>query len=141
MQKGMALMGGHRRTAPLAILLAAGFTACVSGPVVQPRLSPPSPEPVSLSDDERRESQVLLGKSLFVERCGKCHDERGDKPLPSGPPLNQRELTTEQIARAVRSRFRDKTDAERAAVVAYIQSFLVKSSPERSESKQPRETS
>ncbi|MCI0402717.1 MAG: cytochrome c [Acidobacteria bacterium] len=61
-----------------------------------------------------------------MERCGKCHDERGDKPLASGPPLNERELKREEIARAVRGRFKDKTDEERAAVVAYIESLLKK---------------
>jgi mono/diheme cytochrome c family protein len=67
-----------------------------------------------------------IGRKLFLERCGKCHDERGDKPLASGPPLNQRDLTREEIARAVRGRFRDKSDDERAAVVAYIEGFLKK---------------
>ena len=72
----------------------------------------------------QEEEPLRTGKKLFVERCGRCHDERGDKTLSSGPPLNKRELTHEQIARAVRGRFKDKTEAERAVVVAYIESFL-----------------
>ena len=80
-------------------------------------------EPAAATEPDKA-AQLLVGKKLFVEKCGKCHDERGDKPLASGPPLNERELTREEIERAVRSRLRDKTDEERAAVVAYIQSFL-----------------
>jgi len=81
----------------------------------------PAPAP---SDD--KPAPLAIGKKLFMEKCGKCHDERGDKPLASGPPLNERKLTKEEIERAVSGRLRDKTDEERAAVVAYIQSFLKK---------------
>jgi len=80
--------------------------------------------PASPTSAEKQEEELSLGKKLFMERCGRCHDERGDKPLPEGPPLNERQLTRDEIARAVRGRFRDKTDEERAAVVAYIESFL-----------------
>lgn len=85
--------------------------------------------PAGPSPSEKQEETLSIGKKLFMERCGRCHDERGDKPLPEGPPLNERELTREEIARAVRGRFRDKTDEERAAVVAYMESFL-KSKPQ-----------
>ncbi len=81
----------------------------------------PAPAP---SDDKA--AQLAIGKKLFLEKCGKCHDERGDKPLASGPPLNERELAREEIERAVSGRLRDRTDGERAAVVTYIQSFLKK---------------
>ena len=30
---------------------------------------------------EDRDRLLAAGKTLFVERCAKCHDERGDKPL------------------------------------------------------------
>ena len=71
-----------------------------------------------------QEQLLRTGKKLFVERCGRCHDERGDKALASGPPLNERKLTREGIERAVNSRLRDKTEEERRAVVTYIESFL-----------------
>jgi len=74
--------------------------------------------------EEKPDSTLIVGKKLFVERCGRCHDERGGKPLASGPPLNERTLTREGIVRAVGSRLRDKTEEERRAVVAYIESFL-----------------
>jgi len=59
-----------------------------------------------------------------MARCARCHDERGDKPLKTGMPLNQRGLSSEQIARAVSGRLRDKTDEERRAVTLYISSLL-----------------
>ena len=82
-------------------------------------------EPAAATEPDKA-AQLLVGKNLFVEKCGKCHDERGDKPLASGPPLNERDLTCEEIERAVRGRLRDRTDDERSAVVAYIQSLLKK---------------
>ena len=84
----------------------------------------PAPAP---SDDKA--APLAIGKKLFMEKCGKCHDERGDKPLASGPPLNERELAREEIERAVSGRLRDKTDEERAAVVAYIESLLKNKPP------------
>ena len=74
----------------------------------------------------QQERLLAVGKKLFMERCAKCHDERGDKPLASGPPLNERDLQEEQIARAVAGRFRDKSDEEKRAVVLYIRSFMKK---------------
>ncbi len=79
--------------------------------------------PVTKAEQERL---LALGKKLFMERCAKCHDERGDKPLASGPPLSERDLQEEQIARAVAGRFRDKSDEEKRAVVLYIRSFMKK---------------
>jgi mono/diheme cytochrome c family protein len=67
---------------------------------------------------------LATGKELFMARCARCHDERGDKPLKTGMPLNQRGLSREQIARAVSGRLRDKTDEERRAVTLYISSLL-----------------
>lgn len=80
-------------------------------------------EPAVTAKDDKA-AQLATGKKLFLEKCGKCHDERGDKPLASGPPLNERKLTREEITRAVNGRLREKTDEERAAVVAYIESLL-----------------
>ncbi len=80
--------------------------------------------PATPATPAQKSQELSIGKKLFVERCGRCHDGRGDKPLASGPPLNERELTHEGIVRAVRSRLRDKTEEERRAVVAYIESFM-----------------
>jgi mono/diheme cytochrome c family protein len=66
-----------------------------------------------------------VGKELFVARCGSCHDERGDKPLRVGLPLNQRKLSREVIASAVGGRVKDKSETEREAVVEYIAGLYV----------------
>jgi mono/diheme cytochrome c family protein len=74
--------------------------------------------------DEDRERQLAAGKKLFVERCAKCHDERGDKPLKTGVPLNRRELSDEELARAVSGRLKNSPDEDKRAVTLYISSFL-----------------
>jgi mono/diheme cytochrome c family protein len=73
-----------------------------------------------------REERILLakGKELFLARCARCHNERGDKPLKTGSPLNERRLPTDEIARAVNGRLRDKTEGERRAVTLYIASLM-----------------
>jgi len=91
---------------------------------------------VHASDQPRSEQEraglVAAGKELFMARCARCHDERGDKPLKAGPPLNERGLSSEQIARAVSGRLRDKTEEERRAVTLYISSLMkVKDSEEK----------
>ena len=74
--------------------------------------------------EEERAKLLATGKELFVERCAKCHNERGDKPLKTGAPLNERGLTTEVIARAVSGRLRDRTEDERRGVTLYIASLM-----------------
>jgi mono/diheme cytochrome c family protein len=69
------------------------------------------------------------GKQIFVARCGSCHSEHGEKPLRVGLPLNQRELSREVVAKAVQGRLKDKSDAERQAVVDYILSLRVAPKP------------
>ena len=76
-----------------------------------------------LSEQERARL-LASGKELFTARCARCHDERGDKPLKTGPPLNERGLSSGQIARAVSGRLRDKTEEERRAVTLYISSLM-----------------
>jgi mono/diheme cytochrome c family protein len=74
--------------------------------------------------DEERGKLLATGKKLFVERCAKCHDERGDKALKTGPPLSQRELSDEEIARAVSERLKNAPDEEKRAVARYVSSFM-----------------
>ena len=73
---------------------------------------------------EERARLLAKGKELFVERCSRCHNERGDRPLKTGPPLNERGLASEAIARAVSGRLRDRTEEERHAVTLYISSLM-----------------
>jgi mono/diheme cytochrome c family protein len=83
-----------------------------------------NPPPASA---ENQAKQLALGKGIFVERCAKCHDERGGKPLPDGPPLSERKLSGEQITRSVAGRLKALPDDHKRAVVLYIESFLKKS--------------
>jgi mono/diheme cytochrome c family protein len=77
-----------------------------------------------VATDEERGRLLATGKRLFVERCAKCHDERGDKPLKTGLPLSQRELSDEEIARGVSGRLKDAPDEEKRAVALYVSSFM-----------------
>jgi hypothetical protein len=79
-------------------------------------------EPVVM--DEERGRLLATGKRIFVERRAKCHDERGDKPLKTGPPLSQRGLSEEEIARAVSGRLKNAPDEEKRAVALYVSSFM-----------------
>jgi mono/diheme cytochrome c family protein len=91
----------------------------------------------SLSPEER--TRVLAkGKELFLARCASCHDERGGKPLKSGPPLNERGLSVDEIARAVNGRLGGKSEEERRAVTLYISSLMkTKESGEKPAAKPP----
>ena len=77
----------------------------------------------SLSEEERTRL-LAKGKEIFLERCARCHNERGDKPLKTGVPLNERGLSTDVIARAVSGRLRDRAEEERRAVTLYISSLM-----------------
>ncbi len=83
----------------------------------------PEQERTALSSEER-ERLLGIGKQLFLERCAKCHDERGDKPLKSGPPLSERKLSDEEIARLVSGRLKDAPDEQKRAVALYVSSFM-----------------
>lgn len=83
--------------------------------------APAADRPLS---EQERARLLASGKELFTARCARCHDERGDKPLKTGPPLNERGLSSEQIARAVSGRLRDRTEDERRAVTLYISSLM-----------------
>jgi mono/diheme cytochrome c family protein len=76
------------------------------------------------SGAEERERVLVLGKKVFVERCARCHDERGDKPLKSGSQLSERNLSDQDIARLVSGRLKDAPDEEKHAVALYVSSFM-----------------
>jgi len=77
----------------------------------------------SLSEEERTRL-LAKGKEIFLERCARCHNESGDKPLKTGGPLNERGLSADVIARAVSGRLRDRAEDERRAVTLYISSLM-----------------
>ncbi len=82
-----------------------------------------SARPLQLGPEER-ERLLGLGKKLFVERCARCHDERGDKALKTGPPLSERNLSDEEIARAVSGRLKGEPEEQKRAVALYVGSFM-----------------
>ena len=77
-----------------------------------------------VATEEERGKLLATGKKIFVERCAKCHDERGDKPLKTGLPLSQRKLSDEEIASTVSGRLKDAPDEEKRAVALYLSSFM-----------------
>ena len=113
-------MPGRKASLLATVLL--GF-ATVIGAVHARNARQSSAEEQPLRDEERAKL-LATGKELFVERCAKCHNERGDKPLKTGLPLNERGLSTEAISRAVSGRLRDRTEEERRAVTLYIASLM-----------------
>ena len=95
------------------------------GPPAPPRTVHPQ---VSTDQGDRL---LTAGKKLFVQRCARCHGERGEKSLSTGLPLSQRKLMPEQLARSVKGRLQDSTEEDRRAVQLYIESFLNQESRER----------
>ncbi len=80
----------------------------------------------SQAQQPRREIERVLarGRALFLARCAECHNERGDKPLASGRPLNERILTDEAIRKNIEARFRKASEEDQRAVAAYLKSLL-----------------
>ena len=83
--------------------------------------APAADQPLSY---EERTRLLAKGQEIFVERCARCHNPRGDKPLKTGAPLNERGLSADTIARAVSGRLKDRTEDERRAVTLYISSLM-----------------
>jgi mono/diheme cytochrome c family protein len=114
-------MPGRPATFLLATVLLGFATGIAAVHARNARQSSVHDQPLS---EEERARLLAKGKELFVERCARCHNERGDKPLKTGSPLNERGLPTEVIARAVSGRLRDRTEDERRAVTLYISSLM-----------------
>jgi mono/diheme cytochrome c family protein len=113
-------MPGRAASLIFAIALI-GFTGGI--PIYAPgadQTSAPSQSPSEGKSDDL----LAKGKAIFLERCARCHNESGDKPLTTGVPLNQRGLSTEVIAQAVNGRLRDRTEDERRAVTVYISGLM-----------------
>jgi mono/diheme cytochrome c family protein len=79
----------------------------------------------TVASTKQAAANTNVGRDLFLERCASCHNERGDKPLRTGLPLNQRKLSREVITAAVKGRLKSKTEAEQQAVTDYIASLYV----------------
>src|ERR1700740_1400494 len=113
MMRGVAIGG-------LLFLFAGYVTATVNARRQAEQRSQTKPA-VPSAEQER---MLATGREIFVERCASCHDERGGKALKTGPPLNERGLSTDVIARSVNGRLRDRTEDERRAVTLYIASIM-----------------
>ena len=120
------------RTTPL--LFATVLLGLIGGIAVHARNAHQAPTAAQPLSEQEHARLLATGKEFFMARCARCHDERGDKPLKTGPPLNERGLSSEQIARAVSGRLRDNTEEERRAVTLYISSLM---KPKDSEEKAP----
>lgn len=124
----------HGRIA--ALIFSATLLGFAGGTAVHARCPGQAPAANQPLSHEERGQLFAKGKELFLARCARCHDERGDKPLKTGPPLNERGLSTDEIALAVNGRLRDKTEEERRAVTLYISSLMkTKDSEEKAPAK------
>ena len=107
-----------------AFLLATVLLGFAAGIAMHGRSAHQMPTADQSLSEEERTRLLAKGKEIFLERCARCHNERGDKPLKTGVPLNERGLSTDVISRAVSGRLRDRTDDERRAVTLYISSLM-----------------
>ncbi|MCI0403751.1 MAG: cytochrome c [Acidobacteria bacterium] len=103
-----------------ALIASAGGPLCWEGREgTQAAEGPPAADAT-----QERERLLALGRELFLERCGSCHDADGSKPMADGPPLNQRNVSEEKVSRVVDSRFKQATEEQRRAVKLHINSFM-----------------
>ena len=107
-----------------AFLLPTVLLGFAAGIATHARSTHQAPADYQSFSEEERTRLLAKGKEIFLERCASCHNERGDKPLKTGAPLNERGLSADVIARAVSGRLRDRTEDERRAVTLYISSLM-----------------
>jgi mono/diheme cytochrome c family protein len=65
---------------------------------------------------------IASGKSIFVSRCAKCHDEDASKKLPDGTTLLGRLAKSKDPEGRLGTRL--KNEQERHQVFLYIQSLM-----------------
>jgi len=113
---------------PALLLAAFALMAYAGGPLCWDDDSGGRGRPPHTSDGstnpQERERLLAMGRELFLERCGSCHDADGSKPMADGPPLNQRKVPEEKVSRVVDSRFKKATEEQRKAVKLHINSFM-----------------
>jgi mono/diheme cytochrome c family protein len=69
---------------------------------------------------------TALGRSVFSEKCAKCHDVDASRPLADGRSLVDRLRPKPDLAAALMGRIKDLPEEKRLAVVAYVQSLIDK---------------
>jgi len=107
-----------------ALVISVTLLGFAGGIAIRARGAGQEHAPDQLQSEQEGARWLATGKELFLARCARCHDERGDKALKTGPPLNERGLSRDEIARAVNGRLRDKTPEERRAVTLYISGLM-----------------
>ncbi len=107
-----------------SLLFAAALAGLAGGLARHVRGAAQAPAASQTLSGEERARLLAKGKEIFLARCAKCHDERGDKPLRTGLPLSERGLANDQIAQTVKGRLRDRTEEERRAVTLYISTLM-----------------
>jgi len=107
-----------------AFLLPTVLLGFVAGIVTHARNAHQAPAAEQSLSEKEPTGLLAKGKEIFLEQCARCHNERGDKPLKTGAPLNERGLSADVIARLVSGRLRDQTEDERRAVTLYISSLM-----------------
>jgi len=110
-----------RTAISLFVTVLLGFTGAMA---IYARSAHQTPAADQSLSAEERTRLLAKGQEIFVERCARCHNRRGDKPLKTGAPLNERGLSADVIARAVSGRLKDRTEDERRAVTLYISSLM-----------------
>lgn len=119
-----------------ALLFVTVLLSFAGGIAIHARSAHQPPADQSLSEQEPS-GLLAKGKEIFLERCARCHNPRGDKPLKTGAPLNERGLSDDAIARAVGGRLKDRTEDERRAVTLYISSLMKTKDPEEKAAPKP----
>ncbi len=117
---------------PATILAALSLMAGASGPLCwdggATRKQEPAAAPSGTAEGGRatqeRERLLAVGRELFFQKCGSCHDADGSKPMSDGPPLNQRKVSEERVSRVVNSRFKSANEEQRRAVKLHINNFM-----------------
>ena len=110
------------RATPL--IFASALLGLAGGIAIHAQSAEQAPGVGQSSSAESADQLLAEGKEIFLEHCARCHNERGDKPLKTGLPLNERRLSTDAIAQAVSGRLRDRTESERRAVTLYISGLM-----------------
>ena len=64
------------------------------------------------------------GKSVFVTRCAKCHDEDGSKKLPDGTTLVERLARSQNPEARLQTRLKDPQELR--AVTVYMKDILTR---------------
>jgi mono/diheme cytochrome c family protein len=110
-----------------------GFAGAIAIHAQSARQAPAAADPSQTREEPAR--TLAKGKEILAAAgCVNCHNANGDKPLKTGLPLNERGLSTDEIASAVNGRLKAKTEEERRAVTLYIASLM---KPQDSEAKSP----